>query len=158
MSQAKEKITALQEEQKDLVVKHCNEEDIWEMGVWLREEARKHCYAVGMSMSLNHKKVFHCTMPKTAPLSDDWLRRKENTVYKFFKSSYEMAYFLESQEQTVQGRYGLPHEDFAIAGGGVPITVEGVGVVGAIAVTGLSQEKDHQLAASALAYLKSKEI
>lgn len=155
MSEAKENIAKLQGEQKELVLKKFDENDAWTLGVWMREEAAKHNYAVGMSVSLNRKKVFHCTMPGTAPLSDDWLRRKENTVYKFFKSSYEMAYFLESQGQTAHSRYGLAHEDFAIAGGGVPVTVEGVGVVGAVAVTGLPQQDDHGLAANGIRYLKS---
>lgn len=152
---AEEQIAILQSQQKELVLKKFDEEDAWNMGVWMREEAAKNGYAVGMSISLNRKKVFHCTMPKTAPLSDDWLRRKENTVYKFFKSSYEMAYFLDKNEQTAHSRYGLAHEDFAIAGGGVPITVEGVGVVGAVAVTGLPQEKDHGLSVAGIAYIKS---
>lgn len=154
---ADEAIATLQQQQKDLVLKKFDEEDAWNMGVWMREEASKNNYAVGMSISLNHKKVFHCTMPNTAPLSDDWLRRKENTVYKFFKSSFEMAYFLDKNEQTAHSRYGLAHEDFAIAGGGLPITVEGVGVVGAVAVTGLPQEKDHGLAADGILYVKSKQ-
>lgn len=152
---ADEEISKLQQQQKDLVLKKFDEDDAWKMGVWMREQASTNNYAVGMSISLNHKKVFHCTMPNTAPLSDDWLRRKENTVYKFFKSSFEMAYFLDKNEQTCHSRYGLAHEDFAIAGGGVPICVEGVGVVGAVAVTGLPQEKDHALSADAIAYIKS---
>lgn len=152
---SKEKIGELQAQQKDLVLKKFDENDAWNLGLWMREQAAEKNYAVGMSVSLNHKKVFHCTMPGTAPLSDDWLRRKENTVYKFFKSSYEMAFFLEGQGQTAHGRYGLAHEDFAIAGGGVPVTVEGVGVVGAVVVTGLPQEDDHGLAAAGIAYLKS---
>lgn len=152
---ADQEIAKLQAQQKELVLKKFDEEDAWKMGVWMRQQASEHNYAVGISISLNHKKVFHCTMPNTAPLSDDWLRRKENTVYKFFKSSYEMAYFLDKNEQTAHSRYGLAHEDFAIAGGGLPITVEGVGVVGAVAVTGLPQEKDHGLAADGIAYIKS---
>ncbi len=154
---SEEQIAKHQQEQKDLVLKKFDETDAWEMGVFMQSEAAKNGYAVGMSISLNHKKVFHCMMPNTAPLSDDWLRRKENTVYKFFKSSFEMAYFLDKNEQTVHSRYGLAHEDYAIAGGGVPITVEGVGVVGAVAVTGLSQENDHGLAAAGIAFLKNKQ-
>lgn len=152
---SKEKIVELQQEQAELVLKKFDENDAWTLGLWMREQAAKNNYAIGMSVNLNHKKVFHCTMPGSAPLSDDWLRRKENTVYKFFKSSYEMAYFLEGQNQTCHERYGLAHEDFAIAGGGVPVTVAGVGVVGAVAVTGLPQEKDHGLAADGIRYLKS---
>lgn len=150
-------ISALQKQQKELVLTKFDEDDAWTMGLWLREQAAKNNHCIAMSISLNRKKVFHCMMPGTAPLSDDWLRRKENTIYKFFKSSFEMAYFLDMNNQTVHSRYGLAHEDFAIAGGGLPITVEGVGVVGAVAVTGLSQEDDHKLAADAIAYLQSKQ-
>lgn len=152
---ADEEIAKLQAEQLELTLDKFDEDDAWKMGVYMREIAAKNNYAVGMSISLNHKKVFHCTMPGTAPLSDDWLRRKENTVYKFFKSSFEMAYFLEKNEQTAHSRYGLAHEDYAIAGGGLPICVKGVGVVGAVAVTGLPQEKDHGLSAEGIAYIKS---
>lgn len=155
IKQADQEIAKLQEEQKALVLKKFDEDDAWKMGVWMREEASKNNYAVGMSISINHKKVFHVTMPNTAPLSDDWLRRKENTVYKFFKSSFEMAYFLDKNEQTAHSRYGLAHEDYAIAGGGLPICVEGVGVIGAVAVTGLPQEKDHGLAADGIKYIQS---
>lgn len=155
IKKAEEAIATLQQQQKDLVLKKFDEDDAWKMGQWMREQSATNSYAVGISISLNHKKVFHCMMPNTAPLSDDWLRRKENTVYKFFKSSFEMAYFLDKNEQTAHSRYGLAHEDFAIAGGGLPITVEGVGVVGAVAVTGLPQEKDHGLAADGIAYVKS---
>lgn len=148
-------IEKLQQQQQSLILKKFDENDAWQMGVWMREEAAKNNLTCAMSISLNHKKVFHAMMPNTAPLSDDWLRRKENTVYKFFKSSFEMAYFLDKNEQTAHSRYGLAHEDFAIAGGGLPITVEGVGVVGAVAVTGLPQERDHGLAADGIAYIKS---
>lgn len=152
---ANQEIAKLQEQQKALVLKKFDENDAWLMGQWMRNEADAKGYVCAMSISLNRKKVFHCCMPGTAPLSDDWLRRKENTVYKFFKSSYEMAYFLDKNEQTAHSRYGLAHEDFAIAGGGLPITVEGVGVVGAVATTGLPQETDHGLGAQGLAYLQS---
>lgn len=152
---ADDEIAKLQQQQKDLTLDKFDEEDAWKMGVWMREQASKNDYAVGMSISINRKKVFHVTMPNTAPLSDDWLCRKENTVYKFFKSSFEMAYFLDKNEQTAHSRYGLAHEDYAIAGGGLPICVKGVGVIGAVAVTGLPQEKDHGLAADGIAYIKS---
>lgn len=155
IKEAEKAIAGLQTEQKELVLQKFYENEAWLMGCWMREEASKNQFAVGMSISLNRKKLFHVTMPNTAPLSDDWLRRKENTVYKFYKSSYEMAYFLDKNEQTVHSRYGLAHEDFAIAGGGVPITVEGIGVVGAVAVTGLPQIKDHGLAVDGIKYLLS---
>ncbi len=149
-------IARYQQEQKDLVLDTFQEQDAWDMGVYLQGLAHKAHHVVGISISLNHKRLFQCLMPHTAPLSEDWLRRKENTVYKFYKSSFEMAHFLDKNEQTVHSRYGLPLEDYAIAGGGVPITLQGVGVVGAVAVTGLSQENDHGLAVAGLLFLKGK--
>lgn len=46
---------------------------------------------------------------------------------------------------------GLPLRDFAVAGGGFPILVEGVGCVGAVIVSGLPQRDDHALVVEILA-------
>lgn len=155
MSELDQKIRELQELQKSLVLKKFDEEDAWSMGSFMREEAAKNNYVCGMAINLNRKTAFHVSMPNAAPLSDLWLRRKQNTVLEFCKSSFEVKYMMERFGQTLTSRYGLPHEDYAAMGGGFPIAVEGVGIVGAVAVTGLPEETDHGLGVAGLQYVKN---
>ena len=48
---------------------------------------------------------------------------------------------------------GLPLRRYGFAGGGFPIAIAGVGVVGAVAVSGLPQRDDHAMVVEALAEL-----
>lgn len=157
MNDLNEKISQLQQLQQSLILKKFDEDDAWEMGVFMQQKAKENNYVCGMSIDLNHKKVFHCTLKGTAPLSDLWLKRKTNTVYEFGKSSFEVKYMMERFEQTLTSRYGLPHEDYAAMGGAFPIAVEGVGVVGVVAVTGLPEETDHGLGVQGIQFLKEKQ-
>lgn len=54
--------------------------------------------------------------------------------------------------------YAVSPADYADAGGSFPIRIEGVGVVGTITVSGLSQEADHRLATEALRLLKRQQL
>ena len=46
---------------------------------------------------------------------------------------------------------GLDANDYALAGGGFPIRVTGIGVVGAVGVSGLAERDDHNLVVRAIA-------
>ena len=61
-----------------------------------------------------------------------------------------MRLLCESKSVDFHTRYRLPREDFAASGGGVPIFVSGVGVVGAATVSGLPDVEDHQLVVAAM--------
>jgi len=54
--------------------------------------------------------------------------------------------------------YAVSPADYVDAGGSFPIRIEGVGVVGTITVSGLSQEADHRLATEALRLLKRQQL
>jgi uncharacterized protein (UPF0303 family) len=48
---------------------------------------------------------------------------------------------------------GLPLRDYADHGGSFPISVKGVGCVGAVTVSGLPQREDHALVVQVLAQM-----
>lgn len=55
------------------------------------------------------------------------------------------------KNDTLAGRYGLPAIDYADHGGGFPIMVRGVGVIGTVVVSGLAQQDDHMAIVDVLA-------
>ncbi|OJJ45511.1 hypothetical protein ASPZODRAFT_620844 [Penicilliopsis zonata CBS 506.65] len=101
--------------------------------------------------------VFQCvTESGTVPDNEVWVRRKRNTVLRFGVSSWLMRQKMVSAtngllsatslEDSFTAKFAVDRRDYAIHGGGVPIRVRGVdGVLGAIVVSGLKQEDDHQV-------------
>ena len=77
-----------------------------------------------------------------------WAHRKANTVRLVLKSSYRLR--IETGLELFEDRWGLSPEDYAISGGAFPITVKGVGIVGAAVVSGLHERDDHRLVTAAI--------
>lgn len=88
--------------------------------------------------------LFHAALPGSAPLNDLWARRKSNTALVFQLPSLLVGRRNAARDETL-ARHGLGVEDYAEAGGAVPIRVEGVGVVAVATVSGLPQVEDHRL-------------
>ena len=123
----------------------------WDLGCRLRAAAAARGVAVAIEVRLAHETVFFSAMPGTTPLNADWARRKRNTVELTQRSSYAIGQAPLSDGRTMHEHLGLPMRDYAVAGGGFPIFVEGVGCVGAAMVSGLPQREDHALLVEVLA-------
>jgi len=112
----------------------------------LGESIKKHCeglnLAVTIEIRLCRETVFLYAMSGTSPNNADWARRKRNTTELQQRSSYAIGLELQDGE-TLATQSGLPLRDFAHHGGSVPIRLSGVGVVGAVTVSGLPQRQDH---------------
>jgi uncharacterized protein (UPF0303 family) len=93
--------------------------------------------------------LFHASLPGSAPLNDLWARRKSNTALLFQLPSLLVGRRNAAKEEGL-ARHGLPSEDYAEAGGAVPIRVKGVGVVAVATVSGLPQVEDHKLVVRAI--------
>lgn len=88
--------------------------------------------------------LFHAGLPGSAPLNDRWARRKSNTALMFQQPSLLVGRRLAAKDEAL-ARHGLSSEDYAEAGGAVPIRVTGAGVVAVATVSGLPQVEDHKL-------------
>ena len=111
MEELQKEIERIRREQEELVFAAFDEETAWETGKRLRQTALEKGYAVAISVTLNRRRLFACAMAGTTPINDEWIRRKENTVYKFFKSSYEMSLYMKPiLQQVLQSLFLL--EDF----------------------------------------------
>jgi len=123
----------------------------WQLGGRLRALAEARGSAVVIEIRIAGRMAFFHAMPGTTPANADWARRKCNTVELMHRSSYAIGCAPLKDGMTFEQRMGMPTRDYASAGGGFPVIVEGVGVIGAVAVSGLPQRDDHALVVEALA-------
>jgi uncharacterized protein (UPF0303 family) len=140
-------------QEQQLVFPAFDEDTAWRVGSRLRGLAAGRGLAVAIEVRLHGHTVFFTAMPGTAPANADWARRKRNVVEWLHQSSYAVGV-----EDAMKGRstievMGLPDRDLATHGGSVPVRVTGVGVVGAVTVSGLPQRDDHELVIEVFAEL-----
>ena len=119
--------------------------DAWELGNLIVAEAAKRGAAVLVRIRLNNGyTVFQYGMDGTNLYHEQWLTRKENTVRLTEKSSLRMYMDLRERGESLADRF-LDEKEYAACGGGFPIRVEEVGVIGTIAITGLDHVSEHDL-------------
>ena len=82
-----------------------------------------------------------------------WVQGKQNTVQVAQMSSLHAGQFLASEGKDLWKDWRLSDADYAILGGGFPITVAGTGVIGAVACSGLPHEEDHRLLVDSISEL-----
>jgi uncharacterized protein (UPF0303 family) len=130
-----------------------DEDTAWTLGCDLRNRAIELGVAVTIEVRLGGATVFLHAMRGTSPANADWARRKRNTVEMLHRPSYAVGLEAERDGRSVLAQMGMDDRDVASHGGGFPIIVDGVGVVGVVTVSGLPQRKDHELVVDALAGL-----
>ncbi|MDO5572417.1 MAG: heme-degrading domain-containing protein [bacterium] len=151
------KILELQEE--ILQFTHFTNADAWELGNIMVAEAKKRELPVAISIRLNNGLVvFQYMFDGKTPMNEDWIRRKFNTVRDTESSSLFLYTKLEKTERTMQDVY-MDEHIYANSGGGFPIRIEEVGVIGAVIVSGLNHVADHDLVIKCLSkYLHTDEV
>jgi|SRR5690554_749134 len=152
----KQTLEKLKLQEAALTFTHFDADLAWQIGYRIRELAVSRGQTVAIEIGLTGQDLFYCAMPGTAPDHKEWLRRKRNTVQRYHKSSYRVGIELRQQQTTLTEKTGLPLCDYACHGGCVPIHIKGAGqshsiVVGTIAVSGLPERADHELAIEAIA-------
>ncbi len=138
-----EKVLDMQEE--ILQFSHFTNEDAWMLGNIIVSEAHRRALPVAVSIRLNNGyTVFQYAADGTNLCSQGWLDRKYNTVKMTEHSSLNLYMTLRETEQSLEDLFLDPRE-YAACGGGFPIRVEEVGVIGAVTVSGLDHVSDHDL-------------
>jgi uncharacterized protein (UPF0303 family) len=120
-------------------------DDAWALGSAFVTAARQDGLAIVIEISRGGQTLFHAALPGTSPDNDTWIARKSRVVLRFGHSSLYMGQQCRDAGTTFEERYGLPLTEYAAHGGGLPLTIKDVGVVGVIAVSGLPQLLDHRL-------------
>jgi uncharacterized protein (UPF0303 family) len=98
--------------------------------------------------------IFHSALTGSSSENDWWINRKYRVVEKFKHSSMYVRVSFEEKNQSFEEDSGLDNELYAAHGGGFPITVSGIGMVGVALVSGLPQVEDHKMIIQGLTNFK----
>jgi uncharacterized protein (UPF0303 family) len=143
-------LAELEQQEKDIQLTSFNHEIALQVGLAIIEEVKRRGKSVTIHIERNNRVLFHYAMEGTTPDNDEWLRRKCNVVQRFEMSSYRMSNKLKGREGNLETIYQAALRDHAAAGGGFPIIIKNVGVVGAVAISGLPDSEDHEIVVETL--------
>lgn len=147
-------IARIAEQELALTFERFDEVAAFDIGCAIRSAALRDRQAIVVDIRFWDRLLFHSALPGSTAATAEWARRKLNGVRMFQKSSYRLALEQNREDRTFPPGYGLDPADHVLAGGAFPIQVQGAGVIGGIAVSGLSQRADHECTVAALcAYL-----
>lgn len=151
------KLLELQEE--ILQFTHFTNADAWELGNLIVTEAKKRDLNVAVSIHLNNGLIpFQYIFDGKTLINQKWLEKKFRTVKETESSSLYLYTKLVKTNRTMNDIY-LDEKEYANAGGGFPIRIEEVGVIGAVCVSGLNHVADHDLVIKCLSkYLHIDEV
>lgn len=141
-------------EEAELVLPRFAEEEALMLGQILVQLAREGGHPVVIDIRTANRTLFHAALPGSAPLNDNWARRKSNTALVTQKSTLRV-HFENAEAGRTPDRDGLAHADYADHGGAVPVRVRNAGVVAVATVSGLPHIEDHALVVRAIRTLLS---
>lgn len=133
------------EQEKELQFIDFTNETAWEIGARIVEIAMKESLPIAISIYRNNQQLFHFSMTGTSVDNDHWIQRKNRVVQHFGTSSYYVGKMLKERDETLESAFFLDSMMYSPFGGAFPIKIKNVGVVGTITVSGLTEDKDHQL-------------
>lgn len=143
-------IAAIIRQEARLVFPRFGEDEAFALGGRLREMALARSAGVVIDIRLWDCRLFFAATAGAVPDNADWARRKINTVRRRRRSSYRLVLEHAAADRLFPPGANMPPADYALAGGGFPVSVAGAGVVGALAVSGLPEREDHGLAVQAI--------
>lgn len=150
----RDELARVRVERETRIVNQFTHEDGIRVGREALRVAERDDLAVVVDVRRGDQIVFHAARAGTTEEHDDWVRRKINTARRHEVSSYE---FLLRQRDSGRAPDWLDPQQFAVAGGAIPVVVGG-NVVGTVTVSGIvtSPNGDHDLASAALSILEPR--
>ena len=120
----------------------------WRIGSALADRCRAEGLPVTIAIWIGEQRVFHAALPGTSADNDAWVEKKARVVRRFNRSSLAVYEHYVTKMPDFFEVFGLSRSEYAPGEGAVPILVNGT-MVGVLAVSGLEQGGDHELALSA---------
>ncbi|MEU9972455.1 heme-degrading domain-containing protein [Streptomyces sp. NPDC051014] len=143
-------VEELEKQERRLVFRQFTYDDAWALGSLLVEMARERQAPVAVDIHRGGQQLFHAALPGSTPDNDAWIARKRRVVERYGAASYLVGARFRAKGTTFEESSRLDPDTHAAHGGSFPITVENVGVIGSVTVSGLPQLQDHRLVVEAL--------
>ena len=129
-------------------------DDAWVLGSRLRAVAAERGLPIAIAIWFGPQRVFHAALPGASADNDGWLDRKHRVVERFGQASLLVGEAFRANGEDFDTHARLDPREYAAHGGVVPIRLEGGVAIGAVGVSGLPQQDDHDLVVEHLrAYL-----
>ena len=143
------------EDEKKLLFDSFSQTEALKLGSFIYEKSKNCSGSVAIEIRINRLTVFSFYPDGTNENNMLWLKAKAKTVDMTQKSSLRFWIDVQLSGSSAESKR-MPENEYACCGGGFPLTVKNVGVVGTICVSGLPHLEDHQLIVDSLReYLKS---
>ena len=144
-------------EEAELQFERFTLDDAWELGGRLRSAAAVAGHPVAIAIWFGSQRVFHTALPGASADNDGWLDRKHRVVERFGRASLLIGEAFRANGEDFDTHARLDPSEYAAHGGVVPIRLDGGVVIGAVGVSGLPQQDDHDLVVEHLrAYLSER--
>ena len=150
MKSASEMIKLIKGQEDSLQFDEFNEEIALKLGLACIEEAKKNNIPISVEICMNGSVLFYYRSKGTSDHNSHWLRRKTNVVNKLDMSSLQLFYYLIDAKRQLKEDMFLDPMDYAACGGGFPIRLKGVGLVGSISYSALPHLEDHDFVVKVL--------
>ncbi|MDY6062583.1 MAG: heme-binding protein [Erysipelotrichaceae bacterium] len=141
-------------EEQEFSFEYFNSKIAYKIGKAISDKIIANNLAVAVNIYAYNKTLYHFTNDNTIPDKENWLIRKRNIVLHFHHSSKYINEKLNNDQTLLISKYGLNIENYAAIAGSFPIIVKNCGVIGAISISGLEPNDDHQLIINTLKILK----
>lgn len=138
-----ELLAQVEEEERELVLPAFDRDDAWALGSRLRDAATDAGLPIVIGIVVAGQRVFYAALTGATPDNDAWLERKTRATLHYQRSSLGVGEQFRARGWTFEADSRLDPREVAGNGGVLPIAVRGVGVVGAVGVSGLPQLDDH---------------
>ena len=143
-------LTELLAQEDEIQLPYFNNQTAWELGNLIKLAAEKLSVSVAIEVYAFEHVLFSYFMPGTNKDNHDWVRRKRQSVMRFAHSSFYQGQYNASKGRDFEAQLHIDPKEYCAHGGSFPIRIKNSGLVGAVTVSGLPQETDHQLAVDAL--------
>lgn len=137
-------------QEDEIQLPYFNNQTAWELGSSIKLAAEELSVSVAIEVYAFEHVLFSYFMPGTNKDNHEWVRRKRQSVMRFGHSSYYQGQYNESKGRDFEAQPHIDPKEYCAHGGSFPIRIKNSGMVGAVTVSGLPQETDHQLAIDAL--------